>query len=83
MDPKSSRGFWENELTVSLTVESSPGVVFAIMFTKPQERYSRAGVKVMLKLASIFRIRPKLLAFCAKYFLSLTPKLPLVVVSLH
>lgn len=60
---KSSRGFWENELTVSLTVESSPGVVFAVIFTKPQERYSRAGVKVMLKLASIFRIRTKLLAF--------------------
>lgn len=51
---KSSRRFWENELTVSLTFENRSGVVFAIIFTKPQERYSRAGVKVMLKLAFVF-----------------------------
>ena len=28
---KSSRRFWENELTVSLTFENRSGVVFAIM----------------------------------------------------
>lgn len=28
--PKSSRRFWENELTVSLTVENRSGVVFGI-----------------------------------------------------
>lgn len=52
--PKSSRRFWEHELTVSLTVENRSGVVFAIIFTKAQERYSRAGVKVMLKLEFVF-----------------------------
>lgn len=51
---KSSRRFWENELTVSLTVEDRSGVVFAIIFSKPQERYSRAGVKVLLKLRFVF-----------------------------
>ena len=51
---KSSRRFWENELTVSLTVEDRSGVVFAIILSKPRERCSRAGVKVLLKLRFVF-----------------------------